>query len=257
VSIDEHGRDPSIDQSVAALQYLLWVWHARDGMVALPEVGGSTLLGTALHVQVEHAVELTEAVIELLRNNIYLSTAPLIRLSMECAVTAAWWATNPKGVLASVHEAVRQTERRVAEGRKGQPGPFVDDPHIADTIAETAEFASNTARDFRERCEAIKGGSWIYAYYKLLSEMSHSGPNLMFEYAPVVEVDARHPDGLAFTQRPHYENLDLALWLQVRMLTLAIASWDAISPAHPDERALHDLADSLDFGEFIREATGR
>lgn len=59
-----------------------------------------------MHVQVEHIAELTASVIELIRGNIYLATAPLIRLSLESAVNSVWWASDPAGVRASVHEGI-------------------------------------------------------------------------------------------------------------------------------------------------------
>lgn len=233
------------------------MWHAHDGSVALPLIDGTSLPGMAIHVQVEHAVELTESVLILIRNDRYLPAAPLMRLTMECAVTAAWWSTNPVGVRGSVHEATRLRNLRIRGMRGGSPDSYTDTPEMQEAMREYARFASAEAKAFEQRCKAIVGGEWIYPYYRLLSEKSHGGTSLLDEYLEQVPVSAEAPDGITFVQHPHYQSLEIALGLQVIMLTLALAAWDAVSPAHPDQDALHETADRLSFGDFIPGATGR
>ena len=248
---------PSAEESIRILQDLLSMWHAHDGTVALPLIDGTPLPGMAIHVQVEHAVELTESVIILIRNHRYLPAAPLIRLTMECAVTAAWWATNPVGVRGSVHESARLRTLRIRGMHGGSPASYTDTPEMRAAMSEYARFTSGEAKAFEQRCKALVGGEWIYPYYRLLSEASHGGTSLLDEYSEQVPVSANAPEGIALLQHPHYQTLEIALGLQVIMLTLAIAAWDAVSPAHPDQDALHEMADRLGFGEFIPGATGR
>lgn len=248
---------PSPGESVAVLQRLLEMWHAHDGGAGIPWIDGTSLPGLAIHVQVEHIAELTASVLGLLDQNIYLSTAPLIRLSMECAVNAVWWAREPTGVRGAVHEAARQSSLLVRAVRRLSPGAFGNTKQMDAVLRDYAQFASDDARVFERRCKAIPGGEWIYLYYRLLSQGSHGGPSLLEEYMERVPPTEENPDGISLVQRPHYRHLEIALGTQVIMFALAIAAWDSVLPSHPDEKELYELGDRLGFGEMLREATGR
>lgn len=257
-SNQDHPHDvPTPSESVAALQRLLAMWHAHDGEAAIPHIDGTPLPGVAIHVQVEHIAELTASVIALLRQNIYLSTAPLIRLSMECAVNAVWWARNPMGVRSSMHEAARQSSLLVRAMRRMSPGAFRNSGVVDEVVRDYARFASDEARVFELRCKAIPGGEWIYPYYRLLSQASHGGPPLLEEYMEPIPPTAENPDGISLVQRPHYHQLEIALGTQVIIFALAIAAWDSVLPSHPGEKALYELGDRLGFGDMLRQATGR
>lgn len=60
-----------------------------------------------VQVQVEHAVRLTEAVLVLVKQGLFIQVAPLVRMVMECAIAAAWWTLNPDNVKGSAAEAAR------------------------------------------------------------------------------------------------------------------------------------------------------
>ena len=170
---DRTNHLPTPGESVAELQRLLAIWHANDGGAAIPFIDGTPLPAVAIHVQVERIAELTRSVIELLRHDIYLSTAPLIRLSMECAVNAVWWAREPIGVRSSMHEAARQSGLLIRALRRLSPRAFRDTEDMDAVLHDCAVFASDEARVFERRCKTIPGGEWIYPDYRLLSEASH------------------------------------------------------------------------------------
>lgn len=248
---------PTPGESVAELKRLLAMWHAHDGGAEIPLIDGTSLPGVAIHVQVEHVAELTTAIIELLHHDIYLSTAPLIRLSMECAVNAAWWAREPMGVRGSMHEAARQSSLLVRAVRRLSPDAFRNTTHLDAALRDYARFASDEARVFERRCRAIPGGEWMYPYYRILSQGSHGGPLLLEEYMESIPPTKDNPDGISLVQRPHYRHLEIALGTQVIMFALAMAAWDSVLPSHPDEKALYELGDRLGFGVLLRQATGR
>ncbi|GAA1809104.1 DUF5677 domain-containing protein [Agromyces neolithicus] len=254
---DVDGDYPAPGESIAVLNRLLRMWHAHDGGASIPLLDGTSLPALAIHVQVEHVAELTESIIELIRHNVYLSTAPLFRLSMECAVNAVWWASDPARVRASVHEAARQSDLFVRSVRRVQPGAFSDSAGMTESIKEFARFASLDARVFERRCRAIQGGAWIYPRYRLLSESSHGGIALLSEYSVHGTRTATNPDGLALVQRPHYRHLELALETQVILFALALAAWESVLPDHPDETELFELANDLGFGDLLQTAIGR
>lgn len=248
---------PSADESIAVLHRLLGIWHARDGGAGIPLLDGTPMPGMAIHVQVEHIAELTASVIELVRSNIYLSTAPLIRLSLECAVNAVWWASDPTGVRASIHEAARQSRHLASAMTSLRPDAAADTAWIDRILGANADFAKMEARVFERRCRAIPDGQRLYTYYRILSEASHGGVPLLNEYSRRVPATTSNPEGIALVQRPHYDHLEFALGTQVISFALTLAAWDSVLPSHPDEAELSELADSIGLGEMLRRATGR
>lgn len=248
---------PSPEESIAVLQRLLGIWHARDGGAAIPLLDGTLAPGMAIHVQVEHIAELTAAVIELVYSDIYLSTAPLVRLSLECAVNAVWWTADPSGVRASMHEAGRQSRLLAKAMSRLHPDVRQDTTEIDRVLAANAAFVKTEARVFERRCRAIPGGQRLYTYYRILSEASHGGVPLLSEYSRKVPASEWNRDGVELVQRPHYRRLEFALGAQVVSFALALAAWDSVIPSHPDEAELYDLADAIGLGGLLREATNR
>jgi hypothetical protein len=248
---------PSPDESIGVLHRLLGIWHARDGEASIPLLDGTMTPGMAIHVQAEHIAELTASVITLVHNNIYLSTAPLIRLSLECAVNAVWWASDPDGVRASLHEAGRQGRLLTRAMGRLRPEHTARTDEIDQILNANATFARTEARVFERRCKAIPGGQRLYAYYRLLSEASHGGIPLLGEYSQKVPKTQWNPEGVALIQRPHYRQLEFALGTQIVSFALALAAWDSVLPGHPDEAELYQLADEIGLSPLLREATGR
>jgi len=123
-------------------------------------------------------------------------------------------------------------------------------------MAAHAKHSSIEARVFEKRCEAIVRGAWIYPYYRFLSESARGGPNLLEEYTRQILTSASYPLGFSLIQRPQYKHLDIALGLQVMMLTLAIGAWDSLSQDYGAASEIPTFADQLGFGEFIAQATG-
>lgn len=248
---------PSPEESIAVLHRLLGIWHARDGGASIPWLDGTPMPGVAIHVQVEHIAELTASVIELIRSNIYLSTAPLIRLSLECAVNAIWWARDPSGVRSSIHEAARQSRHLANAMTRLRPDAPADTAVIDRILSANADFVKMEARVFERRCRAIPDGQRLYTYYRILSEASHGGVPLLSEYSTQIPATASNPEGIALVQRPHYHHLEFALGAQVISFALGLAAWDSVLPSHPDETELYELADSIGLGAMLRGATGR
>lgn len=247
---------PSVDESVVVLQQLVRIWHARDGQVQLPLLDGTSLPAAAIHVQVEHSVELTESIMALLAAKQYLTTAPSIRLTMECAVNATWWASNPAAVRGSVYNSMVLRKRRADAMRGSKPTDLEQTRTLAELMGDYAKHSSVEASVFEKRCEAIAGGAWIYPYYRFLSESAHGGTNLLDEYTEQIPISATYPEGFSLLQRPHCKDLDVALGLQVMMLTLAIGAWDSLSPGYDASSEIPAIASQLGFGEFIARATG-
>lgn len=250
-----HAELPTPDASIAVLHDLLRLWHARDGSASIPLLDGTALPGIAIHVQVEHIAELTTSIIELIRHHIYLSTAPLARLSLECAVNAVWWAADPTRVRSSAHETARQSRQTFRAFARSAPSAIPDPERLDALLQATAPHAHQEARVFERRCLAIPDGRQLYARYRLLSEGTHGGLPLLDEYSERIAPSDSNPEGLSLVQRPHYRHLEFALETQVMSFMLAFGAWDAALPTHPDEVALARLAEEIGMGPMLRRAT--
>ncbi|GEM_PF-3688954 len=60
----------------------------------------------AIRVLAEHAVALTNSIMLLAEHDMLIQAAPLIRLTMECGITAAWFSVVPNAVNAANREVL-------------------------------------------------------------------------------------------------------------------------------------------------------
>lgn len=246
---------PDAEESISVLKELIALWESHGTSIAVPKIGDSIMTGVAIQVQVEHAVRVSEAVIVLAREGLFIQVAPLVRLVLECAVSAAWYTLHPDNVKSSMLEAAR-LKNLLIEGLGGlTDSPY--EPHAEWTkiSEELAEFRSAEAHQFEQRCSALAGGSYLYPYYRLLSEASHGGTALVEEYMDEVPKSTDNPTGFAFHRHAPYKYRDGALALNVVVLALALRAWDDIAPDHPDRAQIDEIAERIGAQVLVQAAT--
>lgn len=221
------------------------MWEAHGDSVEVPIISGSLLPGMCIQTQVEHAVRLTEAVLLLVKQGLFIQVAPLVRMVMECAVTAAWWTLNPDNVKGSAAEAARM-KRLLIQGMSVAAGenytPHADWEEMAE---EFDAYKTAESQKFEQRCNALQGGTPVYTYYRLLSEVSHGGTAVLEEYLEQVPETKENPYGYAFQRHAPYKFFDNVLAIHVVMLGYAMRAWDNITKDHPDADALDELGTVL------------
>jgi hypothetical protein len=208
-------------------------------------------VGVAIHIMAQHSVALSESVLLLTSANMFLESAPLIRLTMECAVTAAWLSITPNAGNAARHEDARS--------RLATINSIFEDPERADedlleeakaAVTELAEHKSDAARYFEKRCKEIAGGEKLYTLYRVMSGFSHAGIGLADLYLDEVAKSPTNPYGIIMRDKSNYPSADASLVHQVAMLALSMKAWDNILPKHPSRGELENIA--KDFG-FVLE----
>jgi hypothetical protein len=230
------------------LDELLAIWHGLDGSAAIPLLDGTIHPGLAIHNLVEEATNLSEAIRLLVANDMSLPVVPLIRLSMECAVTAAWWAGDPSRVRYSAAEEVRQ-KIHLASGLAGvAAGEHFDEVNsYLKARAEALGSPTDDAKRFEARCAATPGFEWAYPQYRLLSQTSHAGTALVTEYT--------YPDenqlGVAINQRPTWSAQPVGYPMQVVILTIALSVYDAVLPQRQLQNMLQEFASKRGFGDIV------
>ena len=251
-------RVPTIEESSIALRKLISIWEGqnRGCTVEIPMVEGLPLAGITIYIMAKHSIALSESVLALTFQNMFLQSVPLMRLTMECAVTAAWLSVTPNAGNAARHEDARN---RLATIRSIFEDPErIDDELLADAtsaVSELSEHKADAARNFEKRCKSIAGGEKIYVLYRTLSGHSHAGIGLADLYLAKVEDTAENPYGVSLLDKPNYPLANADLVQQVGMLALALTAWDNIQPTHPSRVVLEAIAKDFGFGLGISLVT--
>jgi len=235
----------SRERSVGLLTDMVAFWDAQDSKVAVPIFDGGVLTGVAIQAQVEHATRLTEAVLLLVRGGLFIQIAPLVRMAMECGVSAAWWTLNPTNLKGSLEEAAR-LKSALMKGMGNLVGePNATHPDWGSIGQKFAGFSSGQAKSLEQRCRALAGGESLYSYYRLLSESSHGGVAIVDEYVHSIPVSNEWPHGVAFIRHAPYKYLDEVLKVNAIVLGLAFRAWDDFSIGQPNSAKIDAFAELM------------
>lgn len=251
-------RVPTIEESSNALERLIsiWVEQNRGGTVEIPIIEGSPIVGVTIHIMAKHSVALSESILALTSQNMILQSVPIMRLTMECAVTAAWLSVTPNASNAARHEDARDrlaTITSIFEDLDMRDDELLADARFA--VSQLSKHKTDTARKFETRCKSIAGGEKIYVLYRMLSRHSHAGIGLTDLYLKNSEESAENPYGVSLLEKTNYPLADADLAQQVGMLALALTAWDNIQPTHPSRSALDAIAQDFGFGLGISLAS--
>ncbi|MEC5148811.1 DUF5677 domain-containing protein [Cryobacterium sp. GrIS_2_6] len=236
---------PMSERAISVLRQLVSIWdEVCETQVPVLE-DGDWERGVSARVQVEHAVGLTRAVLILAEAGLRIESVPLVRLTLECAVTAVWLATTPGSGKASYYQSTKDfgtlNKALLDINNKGMDEDLVTE-QIEEDIKALAAFRQKEAKVFIDRCGVVDSGVWLYAYYRLFSKTSHGGANLNDEYLADVGHSDLTPLGLAFKDPQSFSLWPITLGFQVTMLFHALQAWDRISSTRPRKAALGALS---------------
>ena len=235
---------PTVAQSIEGLRELIGIWEDGEEFVAVPIIKKSPLTGVAIRVLADHAVALTNSIVLLVEHDMFIQAAPLIRLTMECGITSAWYSVDLNSGKAANHEGARQ--RRLILESMFQDAGIGDEQLVNEAIENVralAKYESAAARKFEQRCNKIVGGKDLYIHYRILSQVSHAGLALLDPYLHEVDITSENPIGYAFLKKVNYTSAQVSLGYQVSMLCLTLTSWDNISKDRPNSSRLQSVAD--------------
>lgn len=227
---------PATTASVNDLRELIDLWGGPDAVVNLRIMDGSWARAAMVRVQAEHAVALANSIVLLIENEMFIQCGPLIRQLWECGITGAWAAITSgagDGLLAAADRSYAWTVKALAS---------IDGNTDADAEDLLRQERKWILPSIEQRCYALDGGGWLYAYYRLLSQFSHGDGALFSHYIEEGEEreDFGHP--WAFRDMRTFPYTGLLTALAVVNLHLALLAWDEVSEGHPSERALTAFA---------------
>ena len=251
---------PSINDSVSMLKRLLDLW--RDpALIAftVPILESRVERGIFALGEAEHAAGMTDAILLLVEKEMFVQTAPLVRLTLECAVTGAWFAVTPGSGTAGTKDAARA--RAVLDiamedladpaGRVARERTRSVAKSQGTTKSKVSGEKSSTSKvdgeasHFEQRAESLAGGDWFYPYYRLLSEYSHGGAALLEHYGRPVDAVPSNPLGLEYDPKREWELAAIAMGVQAVALITALKAWDDLAPEHPMRDRLDSIAEEM------------
>lgn len=255
---DSQVQVPFSDQSVNVLRQLVSIWdEVLETEVPVLE-DSDWERGVSARVQIEHVVGLTRAVLVLADSGLRIESVPLVRMTMECAVTAVWLSITSGSGKASYHRATvdfKNLNLALLKIENGSADDEADVKIIDAEIKRLEAFRQTEAKSFLDRCASVDSGVWLYAYYRLFSKTSHGGANLNDEYLQTIEHSEEAPLGLAFKDQQAFALWPIVLGFQVTMLFNALQAWDRISQTHPRKAALDALSSQHEIALFDRLPT--
>lgn len=249
---DAGQQVPSLAQSRDRLDQLIDDAWMNGEPTVFPLFDDTPLRGMSIYANVDHAVRLTRAVLALADRGLYLELVPLVRMTLECAVTASWYAVTPHSGDSALQEATRQKRALVKAVSLASSDSF--DEALVQLDADLEEldaFKSEEARQFEQRCLSLEGGAWLYVIYRGLSAFSHAGALLLDHYlqpAPGTTL------GFEYVSESDAGRAQSDLATQVYLLHIALSAWELVVPHEGRADVLASVAEAAGFASGIRRA---
>lgn len=244
---------PDAEESAAVLRGLLRLWESYGPEARIRIIDGSLVGGLQIRTLAEHCARLTEAILLLVSEGHYLTAMPLIRQTLECAVTAAWISIAPDASFAAVYESARQ-QKNAYDAALLQDSLFEDPARteeLADMLERFGGYKADAAKNFETRCKQLKGGESLYVYYRIFSQVAHADMSLMDEYLEKIADSGDDTKDYRFVTPAPYPLIGTALAFQVCMLVLAQSAYDNGIEGTPHATELQSIADRFGFNRDI------
>ena len=244
---------PVGEESSRVLHELLDLWRGYGSEARFRIIDGSLVGGLQIRTLVEHCARLTEAILLLVSEGHYITAMPLVRQTLECAVTAAWISIAPDATFAAIYESARQQNNSYS-AVLGQDSLF-ENPERTEELANMLErfggYKSGAGQFFEKRCKELSGGESLYVYYRIFSQVSHADLSLMDEYLEKVADTGVDTDDYRFITPAPYPQITTALAFQVCMFVLAQSAYDNVTGGFPHSAELQAIADQFGFARDI------
>jgi hypothetical protein len=224
---------PGIELDRAAIRSIIAsmceLWEKDEGAGGNFRAELDAARAVAIHTHAHHAVRMSRALLVLDDASDGAEVAPIIRLILECGVTAAWLLLTDGSGQSMIKAG--STKRRTALITIAKLGWDVNESLIESeaTIADL-DKAGVVARDiFEQYCNALHSGTTLYALYRVFSAESHAGMRIADLYTVT---DDQSPIGVAFAANLPDEARKSALGIAASLLFVAINA-DEIARAKP------------------------
>jgi hypothetical protein len=202
----------------------------------------------AIHTHAHHAVRMARALLILDDATVGAETVPIVRLILECGVTAAWLLLTEGSGNSMIRRGSQ--DRRLALQSIAGLGRNVGESleEAAAKVEELDKAGASKSWAFEQRCQALHGGAELYVLYRVLSSESHAGMHVADLY---VANDDRSAIGVGFVADLPYETRISSLGVAACLLFVAINA-DELARSKPHKTTqLRKIAKRLGVGSRI------
>lgn len=200
----------------------------RDGREVAPVVYGLTA----------HVYYLAESVLLLDAQGRQTAAIPLVRMALECALTASW--VELGGAAASralVAEENRNKDLTFDSFRVMNFHLSADERERFDEeLSEFGSYADRAGRNFYARCEEVAIGANMYALYRVASASSHAGTKITDKYIRTSD------DGLSLNPQSREDDFDIWIALLVALVIMSDLALCRLGRREPRRTRLKELA---------------
>lgn len=225
----------------------LWNSHGHESFRIRPDIdvtGGLTIRALA-----HHTAKLSRAVLIGANAGLDVELVPLVRLSIECAMTAGWLLVADGG-RALAHEGMRQRRAALQGVHRFGHDAQAELDEVEGALAQVTE--SGEGRVFQRRCESLVGGEQMYVTYRAASVYSHAGTGITDHYLVRVPKSDAAPIGLAMNLGADLPTVDTWIAIQAAMLLLAEVACDRARVKTRNKTQLARYSKLLGVGTDIR-----
>jgi hypothetical protein len=239
---------------LAYLHRMIELWAKGARSVWRARASTQFVNGPLIYAHAAHVVELSEGVETLYRADQDFAAMPLIRSSMESAMTAAYLLAAPDKTFAFMHPGI-ESRMRVLRDLNDRGMDVAEAMRQARlSLDNLATYASEETRTLRGRFEALDGGRDMYTTYRLASELCHPGNVLAEEYTVQTDDKTHNDFGMGTLRHAKHDNAIAWLGTQIAMLVLAQTAADKMLVKRLHRTQLDNAAKWLGVSVDIRLA---
>jgi len=250
----DESSTPSVEDSLAAIDALCDLWDQQIPGTTRYRDGIDSPRAVGIMTHSHHAVRIARAIRRLATDFLGIEIVPLVRLLMECAVTAAWLLLTPGSGDSMILDGARQ--RKKALSAIALHGGETEPAHSqAMSVLQKLEAASGPKNfAFEQRCLSLADGQRLYTTYRVLSLESHGGIGVSDFY---IATSKKSPIGFFYNPNAQSSRREATLGLAACMLHLAMNA-DESARSEPSMRSkLNEWASILGIDATIVGVAGR
>lgn len=229
---DQQSSPPSLSAVRQVMDELCTMWDSVAPGTTTYRGDLDAIRAVGIRAHAHHAVRVARVLLNLDLERSGVELVPLVRLVMECGVTAAWLLLTPESSAALMRDGATQRRKALQQILLlgDDPGPAL--AQAEETLTQIRNSPNTGSFAFEQRCLRLDGGDRLYLTYRVFSALSHSGLGVADIY--VVEQESS-PIGLAFNPHPSNDIREATIGTAACMLLLALNAHD-IARATPTER---------------------
>lgn len=236
--------DPA--EALLELKRLVAAWEAPGAAIYVDLRGGAPTSGIVVFGLTSHIHALAKAVTTLYEADQSVAAIPLVRLMIECAVTAMWvelaGESSTQMLLREQARAVHLVYQEFVKA--GMPSDESTLQRIEEEMKRSFEGSGPTravAQQFAQLCRDVEGGDSAYASYRAASEVSHASVSVADLYGDELQSD--DPGVVPFVVYTSPKDYIPETWLGVALLMTmhATSAWSRIDSEHRHEARMREL----------------